>query len=408
MAEMHHLDEGTIHAWLDGALPPDESARVEAHAAGCASCSAMVAEARGLIAASSRILSALDEVPAGVIPGAAQGDQLAAIRMRHRAMRVPWWRRRSVLAAASLLFVAGMTTVVQLRTPGVADLAPTQVTAESPSESNEPTVRAGTALGGSTRETLTVSPRRTESDQAAIAASSSAPPPSASGAPSPAARADHEAEAKRVPDSITRAREVATTLADSTGSVRDLAQKVEQKATNLALPGQSVAEARNQSVQGQGLAARQAGAAAERSRQALAPQAAPPVARTLPLSDSVARASAVMAAPSGLAPAFTGGCFALRGPDPVGGPLLGVPGLVRLLPGEAVPDTGWKPATSPEDAVVRTELAWRMIDAMTVELRVRRPLDSSLVVFRVVPAAPPLARAPAGMQVAAAERVVCR
>jgi anti-sigma factor RsiW len=29
---MQHPDEGTIHAWLDGALSPEEAARVEAHA----------------------------------------------------------------------------------------------------------------------------------------------------------------------------------------------------------------------------------------------------------------------------------------------------------------------------------------------------------------------------------------
>ena len=65
---MQHLDEGTIHAWIDGALPPDEAARVEAHAGSCAQCAAQVAEARGLVAASSRIVSALDTVPGGVIP----------------------------------------------------------------------------------------------------------------------------------------------------------------------------------------------------------------------------------------------------------------------------------------------------------------------------------------------------
>ncbi|MDQ6831549.1 MAG: carboxypeptidase-like regulatory domain-containing protein [Gemmatimonadota bacterium] len=65
-----HLDEGTIHAWIDGALPPNEAARVESHAVECAPCAALVAEARGLVAASKRILSALDDVPAGVIPNA--------------------------------------------------------------------------------------------------------------------------------------------------------------------------------------------------------------------------------------------------------------------------------------------------------------------------------------------------
>jgi anti-sigma factor RsiW len=57
---MQHPDEGTIHSWLDGALSADETARVEAHVKDCPECAAAVAEARGFIAASSRILTALD------------------------------------------------------------------------------------------------------------------------------------------------------------------------------------------------------------------------------------------------------------------------------------------------------------------------------------------------------------
>ena len=94
---MQHLDEGTIHSWLDGALTPDETARVEAHVAECAQCAAAVAEARGFIAASSRILTALDNAPRGVIP-------VAAPRKRIDPMV---WR-----IAATLLLVAGGTLVV--------------------------------------------------------------------------------------------------------------------------------------------------------------------------------------------------------------------------------------------------------------------------------------------------------
>src|SRR5262245_2837472 len=65
---MQHLDEGTIHAWLDGALSSEESARVEQHTRQCTECSAMVADARGLIAGASRIVAALDVVPGNVIP----------------------------------------------------------------------------------------------------------------------------------------------------------------------------------------------------------------------------------------------------------------------------------------------------------------------------------------------------
>jgi Putative zinc-finger len=94
---MQHPDEGTIHSWLDGALSADEAARVEAHVKDCPECAAAVAEARGFIAASSRILTALDNAPRGVIPVAAPKKRVDPIV----------WR-----VAATLLVVAGGTFVV--------------------------------------------------------------------------------------------------------------------------------------------------------------------------------------------------------------------------------------------------------------------------------------------------------
>ena len=94
---MQHLDEGTIHSWLDGALPPEEAARVEAHVRECPQCAAAVAEARGFIAASSRILTALDNAPRGVIPAVAPKRRIDPLV----------WR-----IAATLLVVAGGTLVV--------------------------------------------------------------------------------------------------------------------------------------------------------------------------------------------------------------------------------------------------------------------------------------------------------
>jgi hypothetical protein len=94
---MQHLDEGTIHSWLDGALSADEAARVQAHVAECAQCAAAVAEARGFIAASSRILTALDHVPRGVVPA---------------ALPVKWYNRVEWRAAAAVLVVAVGSLVV--------------------------------------------------------------------------------------------------------------------------------------------------------------------------------------------------------------------------------------------------------------------------------------------------------
>jgi hypothetical protein len=96
---MQHPDEGVIHTWLDGELPAEDAAALEAHVADCAQCAAAVAEARGLIAASSRIVSALDSVPGGVIPG---------VRPTRRA----WYSTTQFRAAAALLLVAGTSLVV--------------------------------------------------------------------------------------------------------------------------------------------------------------------------------------------------------------------------------------------------------------------------------------------------------
>ena len=94
---MQHPDEGTIHSWLDGALAADEAARVEVHVKECPECAATVAEARGFIAGASRILTALDNAPRGVIPAVAPKKRID-----------PWVLR----VAATVLVVAAGTLVV--------------------------------------------------------------------------------------------------------------------------------------------------------------------------------------------------------------------------------------------------------------------------------------------------------
>ena len=108
---MQHPDEGTIHAWLDGELPEDQANEIAAHARDCPECSAKIAEARGLIAASTRILTALDNVPSGVIPETAgAGGTIAQARGRRR-----WYDRLDIRAAAALLVVAGASYLVVKR-----------------------------------------------------------------------------------------------------------------------------------------------------------------------------------------------------------------------------------------------------------------------------------------------------
>src|SRR5437016_12841699 len=104
---MQHLDEGTIHAWLDGALSAAEAEEVAAHVADCRECAAMVAEARGMIVAAGNIISALDHVRGSVIPApsAPAAGQLSLWR------RLRFTPARAALAATLLIAVASLLTV---------------------------------------------------------------------------------------------------------------------------------------------------------------------------------------------------------------------------------------------------------------------------------------------------------
>ncbi|MEP7066004.1 MAG: zf-HC2 domain-containing protein [Gemmatimonadota bacterium] len=103
---MQHLDEGTIHAWLDGELPSPEREEVEAHVATCERCAAAVAEGRGFIAASSRILTALDTVPGDVLPAASTGTSPAPATVRRRFVASRAW-----MAAAAVLVLSTVTVL---------------------------------------------------------------------------------------------------------------------------------------------------------------------------------------------------------------------------------------------------------------------------------------------------------
>jgi hypothetical protein len=101
---MPHPDEGLIHAWLDGELDAIEAARVEALVASDPAWTAAAAEARGLIAASARIVGTLDRVPANVIP--------KTTAPRRRAVRQWVWRVAAVVA-----LMAGSAVVLERGTP---------------------------------------------------------------------------------------------------------------------------------------------------------------------------------------------------------------------------------------------------------------------------------------------------
>lgn len=109
-----HPDEGTIHAWLDDALGAEESASIASHVRGCSACAERVAEARGLIAGASRVVRALDDVPAGVLPTWGQPAAALPSTAKPAAEGGSLWRALRVTPAraaiaATLLVAAGVT-----------------------------------------------------------------------------------------------------------------------------------------------------------------------------------------------------------------------------------------------------------------------------------------------------------
>lgn len=136
---MQHPDEGMIHTWLDGELSQEEAATLEAHVAGCDQCRAAVAEARGFIAASSRIVGALDNVPSGVIPVAKPAKRM-------------WYSSPQFRAAAAVLIVAGaslliMKPVTQKSSLAISRMSEARTTldTERSESASAPSVAAATA-----------------------------------------------------------------------------------------------------------------------------------------------------------------------------------------------------------------------------------------------------------------------
>jgi hypothetical protein len=131
---MSRPDEGLIHTWLDGECSADEAAYVERMVATDPEWASAVAEARGLIAASSRIVSALDAVPVGVIPAgtkAAPGAEKIAPASPERpandGFRVQPWMKM----AAGVVLVAGTAFAIRETTREVFQAPPVTVVRDS-------------------------------------------------------------------------------------------------------------------------------------------------------------------------------------------------------------------------------------------------------------------------------------
>lgn len=392
MTDKHeHLDEGTIHAWLDGALPPDESARVEAASNRCTECAALVAEARGLIAASSRILSSLDTVPAGVIPGSTGNvDQLAALRARHSSRKSSWWKDRRIAAAASIVFVAGLSTMVWRSAPESARSSLDGQVADAVQPVTDTASPAATAptAGNDAASVAREAPARMDKAQATAPAT----PP----APTPVAARDVDTPAER---------KVATTTSLTRSAVAN-----EAKLADSSLDRSRQAEARReqaradqvtpvqQSLRQQGAVGQQQGFSQQQRPDTLRVNAPPPSfgagARIAP---AVGAAAATNAA--------AGSCYRLR-------PLVEnervVPDTVQLL-NELLPierDPALYRART-FGSVRDTTFAWRMVDSITVQLRNGHGSGGVIINFATNGAYQDFAMRSADTRIAASERVTC-
>src|SRR5437867_7432102 len=94
---MSHVDEGTLHAYLDGELPPAEARGVEAHVAECPGCRARLEEERALMARAHELLG-LAAPPDRATPPFRVGDLRPPARV--------WWRVPVPLAWAATVVLA--------------------------------------------------------------------------------------------------------------------------------------------------------------------------------------------------------------------------------------------------------------------------------------------------------------
>jgi hypothetical protein len=94
---MSHVDDGTLHAYLDGELTPVERARLEGHVAECAACRNRLEEERALIERASGLL------------GLAQPPERAAPPLHQlRRPSVVWRLRVPVAWAATVVLALGI------------------------------------------------------------------------------------------------------------------------------------------------------------------------------------------------------------------------------------------------------------------------------------------------------------
>jgi len=123
---MSHVDDGTLHSYLDGELPPSEARELEGHVAQCRECQVRLDEERALIARADELLG-LAAPPDRAIPPFRPGDRVPPVQLWWR-LRVPLaWAATVVLALGAGLYLGSISlsrrlaTPTALTTPGVTE-----------------------------------------------------------------------------------------------------------------------------------------------------------------------------------------------------------------------------------------------------------------------------------------------
>src|SRR6266700_1307665 len=104
---MSHVDEGTLHAYLDGELPSGDRATLEAHVAQCATCRTALADERALRDRASAVLGRARPLERPTPPFE---------QIRRTPARRPWHVRMPFAWAASIVLALGVGYL--LRGPG--------------------------------------------------------------------------------------------------------------------------------------------------------------------------------------------------------------------------------------------------------------------------------------------------
>jgi hypothetical protein len=158
MLQAEHLDEGTLHAFIDGELDSDQQADVERHLAECTECSRNADETRSLLLDADELIERLDPPPFVMLPegrSMGTGNRLEPVVLippepetprpgPGRPYRAPAQKRpkrpfappRAGRAAAMAAGLAGVLGIGYLLTRGGEDAARDVqlATAEAPSQ----------------------------------------------------------------------------------------------------------------------------------------------------------------------------------------------------------------------------------------------------------------------------------